>query len=356
MTEQINKKVNYWQELRAICIFFVMMIHCTNPLQLENQVQFQWSMFFWIVERNIVNCAVAVFIFMAGYFVKQSVVKQNTRKWLTKRCKRLLIPYSVWTLVYVFIKYDYGAGIWHLPVRFLKSLVLGGAAPQLYYIVVLFQLTLLTPVLLKVWGSDRKILRMFFILLTPLYLLALTVYGLLLHRTLPHYQVPFLGWLIYYLIGLFYSKQIGEIVKKQQKTILYVLAGGLLGCLGSYGLLFLDYPLSGIISQLRITNMIYSILVICCVMQLSMHQSQLMPKCFEIDLMDIGDISYGIYFIHYIPILIVQNLVTSKLYGFIGLPFLQLLEFLVALIFSVVICWTVKKIIGNKSSGLLLGI
>lgn len=43
----------------------------------------------------------AIFVFMAGYFVNESKAKDNYFTYLVKRGVRLLLPYVVWSSVYL---------------------------------------------------------------------------------------------------------------------------------------------------------------------------------------------------------------------------------------------------------------
>lgn len=67
------KKQQYWQMIRGICILAVMMIHCPQGTSGLDQTV-------WLGIRQIINFPVAVFIFMAGYFVNLSKVNKNWLK------------------------------------------------------------------------------------------------------------------------------------------------------------------------------------------------------------------------------------------------------------------------------------
>lgn len=56
-------KSRYWQMIRGICILAVIMIHCPAG---ESGV----SQTIWLALRQLINFPVAIFVFMAGYFVK----------------------------------------------------------------------------------------------------------------------------------------------------------------------------------------------------------------------------------------------------------------------------------------------
>ena len=62
----MERRSQYWQIIRAICIIAVIMIHCPNGTSL-NQDSFQFWLYVFI--RALVNFPVAIFIFMSGMFV-----------------------------------------------------------------------------------------------------------------------------------------------------------------------------------------------------------------------------------------------------------------------------------------------
>lgn len=64
------KKQQFWQMIRGICILAVIMIHCPQGGAV------------WLGIRQVINFPVALFIFMAGYFVNPSKIDRN---WLNIR-------------------------------------------------------------------------------------------------------------------------------------------------------------------------------------------------------------------------------------------------------------------------------
>ena len=67
------KKIQFWQSIRGICILAVIMIHCPQGENGLNQNT-------WLGIRQIINFPVALFIFMAGYFVNPLKVDKNWLK------------------------------------------------------------------------------------------------------------------------------------------------------------------------------------------------------------------------------------------------------------------------------------
>ena len=71
----LEMKNQYWQMVRGVCILAVVMIHCP-------QGAFGVDKAIWLVIRQFINFPVALFIFMAGYFVAPKSVNM---KWLVNR-------------------------------------------------------------------------------------------------------------------------------------------------------------------------------------------------------------------------------------------------------------------------------
>lgn len=63
-------KSRYWQAVRGICILAVIMIHCPIGQNALDQIV-------WLALRQLINFPVAVFIFMAGYFIKPEKVNAD---------------------------------------------------------------------------------------------------------------------------------------------------------------------------------------------------------------------------------------------------------------------------------------
>ena len=64
-------KDQFWQGIRGIAIIAVVLIHCKTGMGYiqgtDALSKFNFS--YWFILRNIITFAVAVFLFMSGYFV-----------------------------------------------------------------------------------------------------------------------------------------------------------------------------------------------------------------------------------------------------------------------------------------------
>ena len=75
-------KSKYWQAVRGICILAVIMIHCPSGQSGENQLM-------WLIIRQLINFPVAIFIFMAGYFINPDRIDGD---YLKKRGGAVIVP------------------------------------------------------------------------------------------------------------------------------------------------------------------------------------------------------------------------------------------------------------------------
>lgn len=60
----MKEKREYWQSIRGICILAVVLIHSLGGFDYSTGYSVEF-----VILRQIINFAVATFVFMAGYFV-----------------------------------------------------------------------------------------------------------------------------------------------------------------------------------------------------------------------------------------------------------------------------------------------
>ena len=120
------------------------------------------------------------------------------KTFLTRRLSRILVPYIFWSLVFL----GYTAVKTHdTNVRaIILKLLTGGAYPAYFFIIVLTQLYIITPLLQYI--NRRRyglILVLVFNIISLLALYLSRLFGLMRH--LPA-SLPFYSWIIFYEIGL----------------------------------------------------------------------------------------------------------------------------------------------------------
>jgi len=99
--------------------------------------------------EQIAVFSIPFFLFVSGYFIAFATgrIQKNIRSpVIMARVRDLIIPYLFWSFVVIFLEIALEGRI-RTPGRYLSMLLVGGASPAYYYIPLLIQFYLLTPLL-----------------------------------------------------------------------------------------------------------------------------------------------------------------------------------------------------------------
>lgn len=253
-----------------------------------------------------------------------SKVKKN---WLKIRGGgRLLIPFIVWSIIYTIKNAIFGSpSLKNLFFAFLT----GKSAAPLYYILVLLQLTVLTPYLI----SRRK---SWMYLITSVYLVFLYIFNITTGNMPMFYETVFPAWFIFYILGM----DVREGKLNSIKVKGWMIGLVLLASFGeSYLLMKIGCSLGFACSQIKFSSFAYSILI---ALWLSQHIKETEPNI----LSSIGDCSFGIYFSH---ILVIWGV--SKGISIVGIDIWILkwiFIFLLTAILSYAFVWCVRRVFKGK--------
>lgn len=168
----------------------------------------------------------------------------------------------------------------------MKCIITGNASAQLYYIVVLIELTIITPWLWKCIENKKR----WILFVSPAYLIVCNIAHLILGYSMQYEGKNLLGWVSFYYFGM-YAKAMAPQIGKWLNIKMTVL----LGCISFFEGLYIlnkfkDYEFG--ISQLKIFSWLLSFSVICLIF--SLHGK--IKACKRLVL--IGNKSYFIFYIH----------------------------------------------------------
>lgn len=79
----MERKREYWQCIRGVCILAVVLIHSLGGFDYSAGYDVEF-----IILRQIINFAVATFVFMSGYFIPAEKICNrnfNDKEWISKR-------------------------------------------------------------------------------------------------------------------------------------------------------------------------------------------------------------------------------------------------------------------------------
>lgn len=307
----MHQKSKYWQAIRGIAIICVILIHCHNGSGYSNG----WRNI-WFAERAIINFPVGMFLFLSGFFVSESDVdlinRGELKNYYKKRFIRLALPYAFWSICYIILDFVASTVSQSSCPSFLElamQLVTGGGAPQLYYIIVLLQLTFLTPLLIKTIEKNYGLLLLS--LVSVAYTVLIAVYTIYSGSTPRFYDVIFLPWMVFYCVGLFVKKMIA-LQKIGHKNHTYIKSIAvcsiavlfiIIQYISSVALLNNGIELGYTVSQNRFTSTIYALYLILVIYYIFQRNQKLFYKIENSKLLTaIGDYSYGIFYTHYFVI------------------------------------------------------
>lgn len=313
-------KNNYIEKVRGFLIINVVLIHV---LTLSNILQYNYVN---IIIRKIINFSVPAFIFLAGYLVNF----KDKKTFFRKKFFRLIPALILWDIIYfiIYLKFK--------EINFLyliKNLIFASNGYHLYYIYVLIQLFIITPLLIRISKSKIVYVKYFPLLVTPIFNLIYTLIMFYVCDISFYYKFLVFGWISYFYLGLLLKEQrdnnsllISDRIKVGVFALISVCEGIIVYRLSD------NYALG--VSQLSFINSIYSLFV--CIYIYKKLNIFKQEKNLTI-LNKLGSFSFGIYLMHPLIINIVRKLINhfSFNYGIASI---------ITYLFVICVCYIVCKI------------
>ena len=282
-----------------------------------------------------------MFYFLSGYFVKDEKLD-------TKGIKRILIPYCIWSVLWfaeTTITGSQPVTTW----KVLNTIFFGGAFFPLYFLVVLVELKLISPLIIKniehlnkngkyAWYKD------WMLLITPITLSILYAIQYITKSQPTIYAQIFPTWFIMYYAGCLVRK--GTINTNTIQALLCVLIGiYMMNIESTYINNVLQVPFWAV-TQLKFSSFFYSLAL--SVLFVSLHR-----KMDRGIIVRLGEYSFGIFLLHLPVKMIIEKLVN------ICLPNTHPLWQISVVVLSLMMCWIIIEISNkilpkwlNKSLGL----
>ncbi len=281
--------------------------------------------------EQLVVFSIPLFLFVSGYFIAFATGrKQANISWqvIWVRIRNLAIPYLVWSVVVLALDFAINGRVYP-PVRLVELLATGRTSPAYYYVPLLIQFYLLTPLLVPL-AKSRWVPLLVGVGLIQFLVLAST-YPILLGLDLPALK-PFIGivpkWffparLLWFTLGVVAGFHIQEI-KAFLTRYKWVLLGALVLSL-PLGMIEWETYLSiarspWIDHRETLIDTAYSLLVILCIIAFDKVPT---PGANRIS--DLGSKSYGIYLIHPIVMLYLSRGLYNFLPAVLGNQFVFIL-------------------------------
>ena len=351
---EFTKRDTGFDALRGVAILGVVLIHSTRSGYVWQQTaegagNFYYTIFF----RQFLNFSIPAFLFLSGYFAARSAAAQTGYIMVTKkRLMRVLIPYLVWSVAVLTIS---GLLSGKISIKiFLFKLFTGGALGPYYFVPLICQYYVLTPVLMHINKQKNGFYTILSINL--LVLLAFYVVRTVFLIDIPSflYILPFYSWVIFYQYGLLVgadSTLEGRITRMPGLFAILAIVGLLLSC--TEAILMLRYfdNINYAATSIKLSSYIYAMSVISLFLWLKTR----IAKWYRLLLL-IGNYSFGIYLIH---ILFLERIV-PLLSHFKILNFLQPIFQIVTALLTTMMCigciYMSRRIFTERLSVKILGL
>ena len=261
------------QLLRGIAIISVVFIHATPDGMTT------------VLIRPFLNFSVELFLFLSGF-----LSRENSNRF--KRVKKILLPFLIWTLIYV-IMLNY-KNLSAVPLEYLKNIITTKCAPMLYFVYVYCELTLLIPLIEKL--SKSKLYMLGF-LISPIEIVCMRMLPLILGYELNEFitllmHVSCIGWFTFFYLGYLFGNKRIELNVSVYKLIAALFIFILVQIIEGYWYFSLGEVDCG--TQLKISAHLTAIIYVLLAYKFICSDNRMSMKSLKI----LGDKSFGIFFSH----------------------------------------------------------
>jgi surface polysaccharide O-acyltransferase-like enzyme len=142
--------------LRAFAFFAVVYQHVIGVYMRKPGVD-EMTAFLYGNLFHLFKFAVPAFVFITGLVLFYNYYDRvNYPGFIRKRFTEIVVPYAIWSLIYMVWRRDVTGWDVSALVSFVKSLVAGTASYHLWFVVMIFQFYLLYPLLLKGFKAAKQ--------------------------------------------------------------------------------------------------------------------------------------------------------------------------------------------------------
>lgn len=192
----------HWDNAKGLAIIAVVGIHATTLASSfpPESVNFNFS----VILRQFIDFAVPLFLAIAGYFAGLKPLGSRI-EFLRNRAARILPPYVFWTAIYLLV---FRPGDLLSPAAVIRHLATGTGVIIGYFVVVLSQMIVLTPLIDAIRSKSAQIAAMILLTAAGLiftYVVAFRYSGSAVAR-FPYYALPFIVWYPFYHFGFLAAK------------------------------------------------------------------------------------------------------------------------------------------------------
>ena len=346
--------------LRGIAMCAVVGIH-TFSICVSNVTSGK-SAWAYLIFHSMLQFAVPCFIFISSILLSYTLYGKplQLKKFYSKKFIRIVIPYVLWTLFYLVFKLVFR----QLTFADLASLQnwwlwlgLGKAYTHLYYMSVILQLYLFTPILLGFTKLIQRIFKKFDFIAIVIIAISLQVGIYFLNRYFIYqyfkYQATMMIWYLYIiLLGIWIGFNYERFKEGLKKYAVIVW-----GIFGVNAIIYIRYVIC-LKKSIKINTAWYQcnwfayalFATLClfwiCLMLKEKNVHNKVTKAIEV----VGDYSFGIYLMHPVITFVLRKVIH------ISQPFILLVVILISYVAMMLMCIGIIKVLKlNKWTSIIVG-
>ncbi|MBM7679277.1 acyltransferase [Gracilibacillus alcaliphilus] len=325
----MNKYYDEIPYIRAIACIMVVLVHVSANSYSNSHFADFWSLYI----NQYSRLGTPVFAVISGFLLFHSVNGRSFRlsRFLKSRTAKIVLPFIIWSMVYLVIRASYGEEVFTSMRQFLGHFVYGSAQYHLYFIVTVIQFYLIFP-LLQIIKNRRIILWLFFVSIPMQYwwFQAATEVSLRsgIVDNIIHHHSFLLYWLSYFIFGgvlQFYYHEIKEWIAKYKYLVLSAFIITLV-------LIFREIEQGSLIASSRAENMLYVPVFVLFLLMTFPYLSKY--SSFAVIWRLVGSYSMGIYLVHPLIIFLLDKIN----------PLYPLLSYQIVLVFLLVLTLSILLI------------
>lgn len=302
-----NKIFHEISFIRAIACLCIVMVHVTAGFYYENDRTFTWPVQFF---NQISRYGTPAFAMISGFLLYNQAInrKFTVKRFLTSRFTKVIIPFLVWSILYLILKWTYNK--YTLPNMdtpgevkdFLYFFFTGKSNYHLYFIAIVVQFYILFPFLKFIKSKNSLILLTITSLFINYFFVQYKIdIGTGLFNNFINERVFIFHWIYYFFLGgllVYYWEKIMTWVR--ENTLYSILIGLIVIIAGVF-----EYKFLGWIESNRVMNMVNLPLLFIAFAGVYISLSS-WPRIRNF-IIQIGNLSMGIYLVHPFILFFLRN-------------------------------------------------
>ena len=243
-----------------------------------------------IIWRQIVGCAVPIFLAISGYFMgkKQVSTKSQYISFLKRQMPRVYIPMLIWSIPYLFLSIYSERN-----VLFSIIFYFAGGFTVYYFIALIVQYYMLLPILQKMGGNLKGLIIS--AVVSSVCMLILFYLTMIRDLSFPLivYAGPFPVWMVFFVLGIYLGHN-DRLLASKRRLFIFVFLGLIISVAETYLHIYISDSLTGL--GIKAGAFIYSFAVILLLFSYKTTKSSNSQVWHFF--VYLGKISFGVYLTH----------------------------------------------------------